>query len=83
LHFGKPLFCLPLALFYEQLINTHLMAEAGYGAYCDNRKRAARALDNFEARLPEYRERVRRWPAWNGHAVAERLRALMATRGNT
>jgi uncharacterized protein (TIGR00661 family) len=83
LHFGKPLFCLPVSLFYEQLVNAHLMSEAGYGVYCDHHTRAARTLDDFESRLPEYSERVTRWPAWNGRSVAERLRALMVTRGET
>jgi uncharacterized protein (TIGR00661 family) len=83
LHLRKPVLCFPVALFYEQLVNADLLAGAGFGAYQAVPERAADALEAFESRLPEYRERVTRWPAWNGRSVAGRLRALIATRGDT
>ena len=81
LHCGKPLLCFPIALFYEQLLNAHLLAEAGYGAYYEADAGAPAALDDFEARLPEFRKRIANAPPVDRGAIIARLQELIASRG--
>ena len=81
LHYGKPVLCVPTRLFYEQLLNAHLLAEAGYGAYCDPDARAGAALDAFEARLPQFETAAASYAPWSGQTIAARLEQLMAGRG--
>ncbi len=81
LHFHKPLLCFPVALFYEQIVNAHLLSEAGYGAHHAVDARAAGALEDFEARLPEFRGRIAAAAPVNREAIIVRLQSLIANRG--
>lgn len=81
LYYAKPVLSFPIGLFYEQLLNAHLLAEAGYGSYHDVGAGGAAALDAFEANLPHYRARVAARPAWDRRAIASRLEELMAGGG--
>jgi uncharacterized protein (TIGR00661 family) len=79
LHFGKPVLCFPTRLLYEQLLNAHLLADAGYGAYHEPNAGAGAALDAFEARLPQFQKAAANYAPWTRHTVAGRLEALMAS----
>ena len=81
LHFAKPMLCFPIRLFYEQLLNVHLLAEAGYGAYHHADGGAAAALDAFERHLPQFHARVATRVAWDQNVVASRLQKLIVSRG--
>lgn len=81
LYYKKPLLCFPVLLFYEQLLNAHLWAEAGYGAWYEADARAAAGVDRFEAELPRFQARVAARRPWDGRAIASRLQALMADGG--
>jgi uncharacterized protein (TIGR00661 family) len=78
LHYGKPVLCFPVGLFYEQLVNAHLLAEAGYGAYCPANVGAAAALDSFEAGLPQFLSRLAGRGSWDRHAIPARLQSMIA-----
>jgi uncharacterized protein (TIGR00661 family) len=80
LHFGKPVLCLPTRLFYEQLVNAHLLARAGYGAYCEPDGSAARALNAFEEELPRFSAAAGAYVPWAPRTIAARLEELMAGR---
>ena len=81
LNYKKPTLCFPTPLFYEQLLNAHLLAETGYGAYYRRDAGAGRALAAFEARLPQFSERVANYAPWGRQIIASRLEELTASRG--
>jgi len=81
LYYGKPMLCFPVGLFYEQLVNAHLLAEAGYGLYNEPDANAGVTLDRFEANLESFQAKAAARPAWDRHAIATRLEALMQSRG--
>ena len=81
LYYGKPMLCFPVGLFYEQLVNAHLLAEAGYGLYDGPDTNAAITLDKFEANLACFQAKAAARPAWDRHAIATRLEELMYSRG--
>ncbi len=77
LHYRKPLLCLPIRLFYEQLVNAHLLAQAGYGA-CAAPAEGAVALAAFEERLPAYSAQAAAYRTWMAQSIPQRLEQLMA-----
>jgi len=81
LHYQKPTLCFPTRLFYEQLLNAHLLAEAGYGAYHRADAGAGAALDSFEARLPQFHKRVAKYAPWSCQIIGSRLEELITSRG--
>jgi uncharacterized protein (TIGR00661 family) len=82
LHYGKPLLCFPMRLLYEQLLNAHLLAEAGYGAYHEADAGARAALDAFEAGLAQFQRATANFAPWDNRTVASRLEELIASRGS-
>jgi uncharacterized protein (TIGR00661 family) len=78
LHYGKPVLCFPVQLFYEQLLNAHLLAEAGYGAYGEPDSGAGAAVDAFEARLPQFQDAAKTYAPWSHLTVASWLEARLA-----
>jgi uncharacterized protein (TIGR00661 family) len=81
LYYKKPLLCFPVRLFYEQLLNAHLLAEAGYGAWHEADRGARAAVDAFEEELPGFLARVAARRPWDSQAIASRLQGLMADGG--
>lgn len=81
LHYGKPLLCFPIALFYEQLLNAYLLANAGFGVYHEANSGAAVALEDFEILLPEFRKNIANAASVDRGAIIARLRELIASRG--
>ena len=77
LYYGKPLLCFPVGLFYEQLVNAHLLMRAGFGLWHTADGAAGDALEAFEARLEEFRVNIAERPDWNGAAIPDRLKAMM------
>lgn len=82
LYYGKPIMCFPVGLFYEQLVNAHVLAESGCGAYHRAGTGAAAALDAFEAKLPMFRIRQAACGKWDREAIPARLRSLMSSRSS-
>lgn len=78
LHFGKPVFSLPTALFYEQLVNAHLLSGAGFGAYCHPDSDVRLALDAFERDLPAFRAASSSYRPWTSETIPARLDQLIA-----
>ena len=81
LYYKKPLLCFPVRLFYEQLLNAHLLAETGYGAWHETDAGAGAAVDAFEAGLPRFQALVAAREPWDNRAIASRLQALIADGG--
>lgn len=81
LHYGKPVLCFPVQLFYEQLLNAHLLAEAGYGAYGQPDSRAGAAVDAFEAHLQQFQNAAKTYAPWSHLTVASWLEAHLAKAG--
>lgn len=80
LFLGKPVFCTPVGLFYEQTVNAHLLAEAGYGAWHDGRLPWDTVLGRFEDRLDRYAARIGQGRFLGNGAVADRLEQLIGRR---
>ena len=80
LYYGKPVFCAPVGLFYEQTVNAHLLSAAGYGDYCAGPSEWEWRLSRFESRLDEYAARIRDRDFWGNKAVAECLHESHARR---
>ena len=59
LHYGKPVLCRQADLFYEQAVNCHLLAKAGYGEWVNRRNDWGGALRRLENELERYASRVR------------------------
>ena len=83
LYYGKPLLCFPTRLQYEQVLNAHLLAEAGYGAHHEPNAGARAALDAFEADLPRFQKQAASYDTWQHRTIASRIEELIATRGAT
>ena len=77
LYYKKPLLCFPVQLLYEQLLNAHLLAEAGYGAWHEGDRGAASAVDAFERDLPRFQAQAAARPAWDHRAIASRVQTLI------
>jgi uncharacterized protein (TIGR00661 family) len=77
LYYGKPVFCTPVELFYEQTVNAHLLSVAGYGDYCVGRPDWQRSISRFESRLDEYAARIREKDFWGNERVAKCLQDLI------
>jgi uncharacterized protein (TIGR00661 family) len=78
LHFGKPVLCAPVALFYEQAVNAHLLSVGGLGASSEGERDWETVLSQFEGRLSELTARVRSRSFCGNEAVAECLEGLIA-----
>ena len=83
LYYGKPLLCFPIRLQYEQVLNAHLLAEAGYGAYHEPNAGARAALYAFEAGLPQFQRAAANFVPWQHRTIASRMEELIVTRGAT
>jgi uncharacterized protein (TIGR00661 family) len=82
LYYRKPIMCFPVGLFYEQLVNAHLLAQSGCGAYHGAGPGAAAALDAFETSLPIFGSRLAARGSWDCQAIPARLRSLMSNRSS-
>ena len=76
LHLGKPYLALPMAGQFEQELNAHLLAEAGYGA--NGRDAGPQTVASFLAELPAYRARLESYPRADNGAICDRLDELLA-----
>jgi uncharacterized protein (TIGR00661 family) len=79
LHLGKPVLALPMAGQFEQELNAHLLADAGYGR--NGRGGGADLVGDFLYRLPEYRARLADYPRADNGAIAAKLEELVADGG--
>ncbi len=77
LYLGKPILCAPVALFYEQTVNAHLLSIGGLGASNNGCRNWETAISLFESRLPEISARIRSRSFCGNEAVAECLEGLI------
>ncbi|CAM2059100.1 conserved hypothetical protein [Desulfovibrionales bacterium] len=59
LYYGKPILSLPLNTAIEQYLNAFYLQKLGYGQYMDIFSLYPGLIDEFEARLEDYRKNVR------------------------
>ena len=76
LHLGKPLLTFPIGMNYEQYLNSHLLADAGYGMVGDMRNGPA-ILAAFEASLAQMRSALAGYRPWSDRSVAGRIAGLL------
>jgi len=87
LHLAKPMLALPMAGQYEQELNAHLLADAGYGASGrdagadDEAGPGTGTVASFLADLPRFRERLATYPRADNAAITAKLAELTADGG--
>lgn len=59
LHLGKPVISFPISNIFEQYLNAHYLEKLGYGKCLAHLRPARDTIPSFEARLEEYRNRIR------------------------
>jgi uncharacterized protein (TIGR00661 family) len=77
LHLGKPVFCVPTRMFYEQLWNGHHLHRLGYGQCHPSLDLPPGCLDRFEADLDRYRANIAAASLCGREALRRRLAALL------
>lgn len=83
LYLGKPVFSFPIAYAYEQFLNAFFLAKLGFGAYSLESNPSEKTLNEFAARVDEFRQRIQQGNFFGNEAVARRLEELASggTRG--
>jgi uncharacterized protein (TIGR00661 family) len=76
LHLRKPYLALPMKGQFEQSLNALLLSRLGYGK--NGWRGRPEDVGEFLYRLPEYRERLREYPAGGNEAILQRLDRLLA-----
>ncbi|THB65286.1 MAG: hypothetical protein D6E12_13015 [Desulfovibrio sp.] len=76
LFFGKPVFCFPTKMFYEQYLNAWFLAKEGLGAFA-NHGTDAGPLKRFEERLGDYRAAVQARDFMGNDVIAARITELL------
>jgi uncharacterized protein (TIGR00661 family) len=76
LYFRKPILALPMAHQFEQELNGLLLNSLGYGM--SEREPDADTVRQFLERLPDYREKLRDYPAADNSALFARIDDLLA-----
>jgi uncharacterized protein (TIGR00661 family) len=78
LYLGKPVFSFPIANAYEQFLNAHFLARLGYGDYSLASRPGKPVLEEFEARLNEFRVSIKQENFFGNEEVTARLEELLA-----
>jgi len=73
----KPVLTFPTARIFEQYLNAHLLAGAGYGKIGSQRNSAA-SVAAFDRELHLYRSRLEQYRPWRDTTVVDRLSGLLA-----
>ncbi len=76
LYFGKPVFCFPIGLAYEQYVNAYMVSHLGYGDYCVSRRPDPGLLNRFEKNLDSYRSNIRGKEFYGTDQLVNRLNRL-------
>jgi len=79
LYLGKPVLCHPIKLFYEQFFNAYFLKINGFGDYSLDNACRMDIIENFEAKVDQYRARIKAGNFFGNKLVAARLDEL--TRG--
>lgn len=77
LYLGKPILCLPIQFFYEQLFNAHFLAQAGFGQYFLDISKPENLIECFEKRLDHYRTRIKQFNFFGNKQITARLEELI------
>jgi len=77
LFLGKPLLCFPVAINFEQFINSFYVQQLGYGDYSTSFKPTRELVRRFESRLDDYRRAIQANFVDGTDAVTARVRAVI------
>ena len=77
LYFGKPIFCIPVAINFEQYINCHYIRELGYGDFTTTFHPTVAMLEKLETRLDACRQAIRSTFVDGTEQVTQRVRELV------
>lgn len=77
LYYGKPLFCFPISLLYEQFCNVWFLRKQGYGDFSMTLDIGPERLRRFEENLDAYAEAVAQESFWGNDLVAKSIEFLI------
>ncbi len=75
IYLKKPYLALPMIGQFEQELNALLLEQAGFGMNLRNIRKEA--VSDFLYRLPEYREKLAAFPAWDNGMIKSKLKELL------
>jgi uncharacterized protein (TIGR00661 family) len=76
LHLGKPYLAVPVSHQFEQIFNAYWIGKSGYGAYWEDLNKEC--VDSFLYNLPQYREKLAKYPRQGNGALLAKLDSLIA-----
>jgi uncharacterized protein (TIGR00661 family) len=77
LYFGKPLFCFPVAINFEQFINAWYVRELGYGNFSASFRPTLGMFTEFESHLDSYHRKIKETFVDGTDIVTNRVRDLI------
>lgn len=80
LYLGKPVLCFPIAMLFEQFLNSYYIRDMGYGDYSTSRHPELTLFENFEKNLETYRSQVALRNFDGTDSLIRRIRSLLPAR---
>lgn len=80
LYLGKPVLCFPIAMLFEQFLNSYYMREMGYGDYSTSKQPLLSLFEDFERNLERYRGNVEGRNFDGTGRLVERIQSLLPGR---
>jgi len=77
LYLGKPVLCFPIAMLFEQFLNSHYIRAMGYGDYCTSKSPTLDLFERFESNLERYQANVEARDFNGTGRLIERIRSLL------
>jgi uncharacterized protein (TIGR00661 family) len=78
LHFGKPMFCFPVAINFEQFLNSYYVRELGYGDFSTSFAPTLSMFQQLESRLDDCRRAIANGFTDGTEQVLQRVREVIA-----
>ncbi len=79
IYLGKPVLAFPIAKAYEQFINSYFLSVCGYGSYSVSLNPSEQLFIDFEKRLDEFKENIKKGHFWGNQTLARLLEDLISS----
>lgn len=77
LYLGKPVLCFPIAMLFEQFLNSYYIRKMGYGDYSTSKRPSLSLFEDFERNLETYRRNVESRDFDGTGRLIQRIRSLL------
>jgi uncharacterized protein (TIGR00661 family) len=79
IYLGKPVLAFPIAKAYEQFINSYFLTVCGYGSYSVSLNPSEQLFVDFEKRLDEFKENIKKGHFLGNQELAHLLEDLISS----